>query len=228
MKRVITISLCCLSVLLFCLTGCSKEEEKSIHDKLDAELEYIEDLIFKIANKYAKNEYDEEDKINWQWIKDDVGKMNDAWGTLILDLTEVDIQNQDIMEFSKDLNDLIIAMHDENAQNMLNELSDMYKRIIIFKQAYSEDKNKIQKNKIKSGTLSVYTFIHKEDWTGAKTEIDGIIENYKSLMNDIHYTEENGYNLNKIYVLLEEYRISIQTQNYDLARMKYITTVENL
>ena len=155
MKRVITISLCCLSVLLFCLTGCSKEEEKSIHDKLDAELEYIEDLIFKIANKYAKNEYDEEDKINWQWIKDDVGKMNDAWGTLILDLTEVDIQNQDIMEFSKDLNDLIIAMHDENAQNMLNELSDMYKRIIIFKQAYSEDKNKIQKY--------IQLFLPKED-----------------------------------------------------------------
>lgn len=111
---------------------------------------------------------------------------------------------------------------------MLEELNELYKKVIVFRQAYSEDKNQIQKNKIKSGVLSIYSAGNKEDWTTAKTEIDSIIENYKGLMNDIRYAEENGYSLNKVYVLLEEYRISIQTQDYDLLRMKYITTVEEL
>ena len=47
-------------------------------------------------------------------------------------------------------------------------------------------------------------------------------------MSNPSYLEENSYNLNKIYVLLEEYKVSMQTQNYNLVRMKYIITVENL
>ena len=54
------------------------------------------------------------------------------------------------------------------------------------------------------------------------------VETYKDLMNDIQYAEENAYNLNNIYVLLEEFSNAIQTENYDLIRMKYIVTVENL
>ena len=59
-------------------------------------------------------------------------------------------------------------------------------------------------------------------------EINKTVEDYKNLMNDIGYAEENKYNLNKIYVLLEEYRNAIGGLNYDLVRMKYIVTVENL
>ena len=48
------------------------------------------------------------------------------------------------------------------------------------------------------------------------------------LMKDNNYARENKYNLNKIYVLLEEYKNSLETQNYDLIRMKYILVVEEL
>ncbi len=228
MKRVVIISLCFLSVLLFCLTGCAKQQEPTIDNKLDAELEYIEDLIFKVANQYAKGEFIEDDKINWEWIKPDITKINDSWGTLILDLTEVNVQNQDIMDFSKHLNGLLISISEEDEQVMLEELKELYKKVIVFRQAYSEDKNQIQKNKIKSGVLSVYSSANKDDWATVKTDIDAILESYKGLMNDIRYAEENGFNLNKVYVLLEEYKMSTQTQNYDLVRMKYIVTVENL
>ena len=228
MKRVILISFCFCSLLLFVLTGCGKQEPKNVNNKLNAELEYVEDLIFKIAIKHAKQEYLEDDKINWQWIKDDVGRINDTWPNLILDLTEVDVQNQDIIGFSNELNQLLISMANEDEQSMMRHLNEMYKKIIIFKQAYSENKNQIQKNKIKSGVLGVYNLATQNDWTTAKTEVDAVLENYKNLMNDIQYAEENSYNLNKIYVLLEEYKVSIQTQNYNLVRMKYITTVEEL
>lgn len=61
-----------------------------------------------------------------------------------------------------------------------------------------------------------------------KCGANNTVETYKGLMNDIHYAEENAYNLNKIYILLEEFNNAIQTENYDLIRMKYIVTVENL
>lgn len=228
MKKVVIISLCFCSILLFCLTGCGKQEEKDIKNKLDSELAYVEDLIFKIANKHAKGEYLEEDEIKWQWIKDDVNRINNSWASLVLDLTDVNARNQDIIEFGNNLNNLLMAVGEENDIVVIEKLSNLYEKIIIFREAYSENKNQIQKNKIKSSVLSIYSQVTKDEWTTAKTQINSIIENYKELMNDASYVEENRYDLNKVYVLLEEYKVSIQTQNYDLVRIKYINVVENL
>ena len=48
-----------LFFLLFTLSGCSnvQENETSIEEKIRQEIEYIEDAIFNITNKYAKGEY---------------------------------------------------------------------------------------------------------------------------------------------------------------------------
>ncbi len=156
-------------ILLFCLTGCGKQEEKNIHDKLDAELEYVDDLIFKIANKHAKGEYVEEEKFQWDYVKGDIQKINSLWNTLILDLTEINVSNEEIIGFSTDLNDLLISISKESEVTMLDKLSSLYARVISFKQAYSQNKNKIQKNKIKSETLAVYCAVNKDDYEAAKT-----------------------------------------------------------
>lgn len=168
MKRVVLISLCFGVILLFCLTGCGKQQEKGIENKLDAELEYVEDLIFKIANKHAKGEYLKDDEFQWDYVKGDIQKINDSWNTLILDLTEVNSSNQDIIGFSTDLNDLLISISKENEVTMLDKLNNMYAKIIIFKQAYSQDKNKIQKNKIKSEVLNVYCLVNQDNYENAK------------------------------------------------------------
>lgn len=226
--RKVTVVLCFCAILLFCLTGCGKQPEKNINSKLDSELEYIEDLIFKIANKHAKGEYLEEEKFQWNYVKGDIQSINNAWNTLILDLTEVKVSNEDIIGFSNDLNDLLISVSKESEVTMLEKLNDMYAKVIIFKQSYSDEKNKIQKNKIKNEVLSIYSLVNKDDYEAAKTRIATTIDTYKGMMNDISYAEENAYNLNKIYVLLEEFGNAIQTENYDLVRMKYIVTVENI
>lgn len=228
MKRTLIISVVVCIILLLTLTGCRTEESKTINDKLDLELNYVEDLIFKIANKHAKGEYLKDDKINWEDIKSDILKINDSWSTLVLDLTEVNVSNENIISFSNDLNYLMISVSDEDEITMLDKINKMYSELIIYKQSYSDYNNEIEKKKIKNGMLSVYVLVNKNDYEGAKKEIANLIEKYKFLMNDTNYAEENKYHLNKIYVLLEEYNNAIQTQNFDLIRMKYISAVEEI
>ena len=228
MKKVGLMSFVISLILLFVLTGCQKMESADIKTKLNAELEYVEDLIFKISNKYAKVEYFEEDKFKWEEVKDDIEKINSSWGTLVLDLTEVNVQNQDIIDFSNTLNNLLITVSNEDDVEMIDRLNQLYEKVIIFKEAYSENKNQIKKNKIKSEVLSIFDLANKDDYDSAKKKATEVVETYKGYMNDISYAEENAYNLNKIYILLEEYSNAVQTQNYDLIRMKYIVTVESL
>lgn len=228
MKKLVFKSVGVLSILLFCLTGCSSLEKPNINDKLDSELEYVEDLIFKIANKHAKGEYVEDEKINWDYIKGDIQKLNDSWNTLILDLTEVNTPNEDIIGYSTNLNQLLISVSKKDEAQMISRLDAMYEKIIKFNEASSESRNQIEKNKIKYEVLAIYNLAVNNDFEAAKVRVIGIIEKYMSLMNDENYAEENRYNLSKIYILLEEYKNAVESQNIDLVRMKYITTVETL
>lgn len=226
-KRFWNISVLCIIILL-CLAGCSKDEENKINYKLDSELEYMQDLIFKIASKSAKHEYMEEDEINWDYIKDDVVSINDSWSTLVLDLTDVNVSNEDIIGFSNDLNNTLIAVSNEDENVLLEKLANMSEKLIVFKEVYSNNRNSIEKSKIKTGILSVFSTANSGNYTIAKEEATKLIESYKLLMNDIDYATENAYDLNKVYILLEEFSTGIQTENFDLIRMKYIVAVENI
>ena len=128
MKRIVIKSICVCSILLFCLTGCRKQEEKNIQDKLRTELEYVEDLIFKIANKHAKGEYIEEDEFKWNYVKSDVQRMNETWGTLVLDLTQVNVPNEQILKFSNDLNELLISLISYHSYLVLMKILQLLKR----------------------------------------------------------------------------------------------------
>jgi len=209
------------------LTGCSKSEDYTVKNKLDSETKYVEDLIFKIVLKHAKGEYLEE-QINWDYIKGDIQKINSSWSIMLLDLTSVGEDNEKILAYSDDLNNLLLSMANEDEIVMLEKLNSMYEKIVSFRETYSEDKNLIEKNKIKSQVLKSYYLSNKEDYETAKSDLDGTIEKYKELMKDEDYKKENSYNMNKIYILLQEYKNSISIGNLDLIKMKFILTVEDL
>ena len=226
MKKKRFIVLCIICILL--LTGCAPKEKPKINDKLDAEILYIEDLIFKIANKYAKKEYIQDDKINFDYIKDDVNRINDLWGNLILDLTEVNVSNEEILDFSNKLNDLIISISKKDELKMIDYLSELNTQLIGFKASYTENKNNIKRMEIKNDILEIFNLVNKSEFNLANDKMDATIQVYKSLMNDDDYAKENFYNLKKIYILLEEYKTSLVTENFDLISIKYINTIENL
>lgn len=195
---------------------------------MNSELAYVEDLIFKIAIKHAKGEYEEDGEFKWEYVKGDVASLNDCWNNIVLDLTSVDVPNNDILEYSNKLNDLIIAVSEENQSKMLDDLNGMYLKIIAFEETYSDDKNAIKKDKVKSGILSTYDLVNQENFSEAKIQVISLVEKYKEYMDNDEYVKENAYNLNQVYVLLEEYSASIDSKNIDLIRMKYIVAVEAL
>ena len=69
-----------ISFLIFFLTGCSLQEEnpKTIQDKTNEEISYIEDEIFTIVNKYIKGEYnDDTGGIKWDDVNKDGNHVQD-------------------------------------------------------------------------------------------------------------------------------------------------------
>ncbi len=243
-----------LVIFIFSLTGCSLQnnvENKTIQDKTNEEISYLEDEILTIANRYAKGEYDitveeekndetenqvendeiEEDKpkeLNWDDISNTTTKINNSLDTIILDLTEVQISNEDLVNFRNHVNNLNIAVTNKDERMLLEEISILYSLLPTYEGKYLDDKNKISIMELKSLVFSSFIYSNLLDWDNAKNTVVSAENKYKEMMDDVDYMKEYSYNLNKIYILLEEFKTAIDSEQLELAKIKYIEFIENI
>ncbi len=229
-----------MSLVLLTCTGCSlkKTEENKSKDKTLAEVNYIEDSLIKIINKYAKGEYSKEETvqngtetvttIDWDSMLKDEKDLLESLDTVILDLSELDIKNEDVIKLSSEINNLIILTTEENISGVLYKIRDIYSLIPEYVKTFENDTDLINKKNIKRLVISCYSLVVDGKWEEAKTEALNLETKYKEMMNDLKYAENNSYNLNNIYVLVEEFKNSIGLENIELISLKYITLIEKI
>lgn len=214
-------------LVLLTLTGCSDtHEEKDINDKTKEEIAYLEKEIFMVVNKYVKDEYIKDNNLNWDSINDDVEEINGALDTIILDLSEVNISNDDLIKLRNEVDNLFIAVGKKDEYNFLNRCGYMYSLLPGYLDKCTDNKNIVNIMKLKSLVLTSFIQSQFNEWEQAKINISTAETHYKGMMDNIDYMKEYSYNLNKVYILLEEFKSSIDNEEADLAQVKYITFIE--
>ena len=205
-----------------------EKKDNQMNEKAISELEYIEEEIFNITNKYAKGEYIEDDKLNWSNILNDEKKINEVLDTIILDLSEMNISKENLVLLSSELNNLLMVTIAENEMELLPRIQAVYNLIPTYLNQFSDNKNDIKDKELKSIVLSSYAFANNEDWQSAKTTIQSAIDKYNEMMNDVDYMQDKSYNLNRVYVLLGEIKNSIDVENLELIKLKFVNFVEKI
>lgn len=216
-------------IALFLLTGCSMNNEndkKTIQDKVNEEISYLEAKTFTITNKYAKNEYEKDGKIEWNNISKEVKEINVSIDSIIQDLSELDISNEDILALRNEINSLIISAGNEDEYNLLQRISYLYSLLPNYLEKYSDNKNKVDVMKLKSLVLSSFVQANFLEWNTAKETIILAESKYNEMMNNVDYMREYSNNLNKIYVLLEELKNAIELEEVELVKVKFINFIE--
>lgn len=227
MKKIIN-KLLALLMIVMLLTGCSasKQKEMTIEERIKEEIEFIEDGVFNITNKYAKGEYIKDDNsLDWNAILDDEKNINNILETIILDLSELDIKNDEILKLSNTINNLLIVTAAEKESEMLTELNNLYALIPGYLEKVN-NKNEKQDKELKSMVLASYSLANSENWEEAKITIQSAIDKYNQMMNDVDYMQENSYKLNKTYILLGEVKNAIDTENINLVNLKFVNFIE--
>ena len=218
---------------IFILTGCSstseKNEETLMKEKTTTELQFIEDAVFNITNKYAKGEYLKDDELDWQSILDDEKKIDEVIETIILDLSEMNINQEDLILLSNELNNLLIVTLAEEESELLPKIQKVYDLVPKFLSAFSDEKNSIKEKELKSIVLSSFSFANEEEWEQAKNILQLAIEKYTNeMMNDVDYMQSRSYSLNKVYVLLGEIKNAIELENLSLVKLKFVNFIEKM
>lgn len=232
MQKNIKITGICIVIIisLFLFTGCNinSDEAKTIDEKINEEVGYIEDEILTLVNRYAKKEYITDNTINWEDIAKDCDKINGSIDTIVLDLSETKLSNDEIVTFSNEINNLNIAISNKDESAFIQSCNYLYSLIPGYFEKISDDKNKIDLMKLKSIVISSFVQSNSSDWEGAKTTIGLAETKYKEMMDNIDYMQEYSYNLNKVYILIQELKNAINLEEKDLTRIKYINFIEKI
>ena len=93
---------------------------------LDEIKDYIENKILTFYSMFAKKEYGEIDDLNWDLIEENVIDLNGTLDTVILDMSEIEISNEDIIAFKDGVNRLSIATSNKDINTVLEEYRLLY------------------------------------------------------------------------------------------------------
>ena len=258
MKKNIAIKIIVFIILLsniFILTGCSKNNEDNMNEKVDQHIDFLDRKIISMLNlinnisftdygvvteeitkdnqqteEKADSESDKasssdssdmgsqtsiEDKkptiktevkeanilnsqriTDWKTLKTSIENLSTSWTSIVLDLYKVNVNNNDIIDFEKTLDETIISIKDENKTKSLENLTILYSYLPRYLEAYS-DNEIISITKTKYNILEAYSIVEKNDWKLTKQKIIDAENNFMSIVNNTE-NKSNQLTINKI------------------------------
>lgn len=170
----------------------------------------------------------DESDIDWNTIKTEVEILDEAWGVILLDLASLNVNNDDVLNFSATLNDCILSIKDEDKEKSLSNLAKLYSFIPKYESAISASNDKRIIKQTKSHIVNAYSVVEKDDWNGAKNSLSQAEETFKSITNDIDYIKNNEFKVNKTYILLKELQNSLSYEDKKLFYIKYKNLIESV
>lgn len=165
--------------------------------------------------------------INWENLKLEIENLNNTWPSIIVDLYKANVDNKKLTEFSDLINTCIGNIKNENRTETLNSLAKLYEYIPVFLEKIASDNKQIELAKTKVEVIKAYVNIDFAKWEELKTSLDRAISNFEPIVNNTNEAEKE-YNIRKAYVLLQEFKNAVDTNDKDLLFMKYKNLMEEL
>ena len=208
-----------------------KKEDKSNEknsSKSNEDEENEENRDIKIFDLKRINILTESKDINWQKIKDVVENMYLSIPTITLDLYQTKLDKKDILEFNREYDNLTKFVQEENKEKTLDELVLLYSKMVkISENVFPKEFDKLILN-TKLNLFKGYSKLDSKNWEKILKDIDRSIEEFSKILTIKDIEKQKIYSINKIYIMLNELKSSINIENTEIFLIKYKNIVEEL
>lgn len=167
-------------------------------------------------------------EIDWADLKNTIELLYSTWTSILVDLHSAQIQNQDILDFSTLMDQTITVIKQENKEQTLVSLVQLYAYLPKYIEQYSKDSDKTNLAYTKYYILGSYALVEQDRWEDMKTAIGQAQTYYSNLMNKVNENRQNQTQYSKIYVLLNEMNGAINLKDKDVYYIKYKCLMENI
>ena len=123
---------------------------------------------------------------------------------------------------------MIINVQKEDKIQTARGLGDLYSKIPYFLNQYSEDKLKIDVEKIKYKVIQGYILLEEEDWIEVKKNIEEAQVYIEDLKDVSEQENRYKYNVKKLEVLLKELEGTVDLKTKDVFYIRYVNIMQEL
>ena len=166
--------------------------------------------------------------IDWNSCKNESELMYTSISTITLDLYRLHVSQEDILNFNKELDNLTVSLEEENKQLVLDNLVKIYEYIPKFAQAVVDDPLYKTVVETKLNVFKGYAKLDSGDWAGMNTNLVDAINLYATLLTNTQIDTSKQTSINKGYVMLNELKNAVDTQNRSVFLIKYKNLLEEI
>ena len=172
----------------------SKEESNTISENsIDSSVVEFQNIIT-----------EDKDKVDWQNIRGRVENMYTSWTTILIDLTTLNVNRDNLLKYNQIMDTMIGNLEAEKKEECLKNGADLYSLLVTYIQDVSGDSNLISLYKVKSNILYAYYRVDAKDWDSVNNYIQTAISEFGNIMNNQVNNINDIDSINKAYVLINE------------------------
>ena len=172
----------------------SKEESNTISENsIDSSVVEIQNIIT-----------EDKDKVDWQNIRGRVENMYTSWTTILIDLTTLNVNRDNLLKYNQIMDTMIGNLEAEKKEECLKNGADLYSLLVTYIQDVFGDSNLISLYKVKSNILYAYSRVDAKDWDSVNNYIQTAISEFGNIMNNQVNNINDIDSINKAYVLINE------------------------
>ena len=166
--------------------------------------------------------------INWDYVKGEIENLYTSIATITLDLYQIGANQDNILAFNQQIDNLSVAVKDENKEMTLSELSDLYTNLSNITQSLEGNETYKIVVRIKENIFKAYSKLDAGKWDEITNDINNTISTYSELLTDTSNGIDNQYEVNKGYILINEMQNAVKLQDVSVFLIKYKNLLEEL
>ncbi|MEE0865844.1 MAG: hypothetical protein U0L98_03485 [Clostridia bacterium] len=168
------------------------------------------------------------EEINWNDIKNKIEIVYSSIPIITLDLYKYNINQEDILKFNKEFDNLTVTLKQNNKQDSLILLSKLYDYMSKFSQSiYDDDLRKIL-IETKSNILKAYSKLDTDNWNDISNDIKQASNSYSKLLTNPNIDQSKQYDISKMYVMINELQNAVQVKDKQIFLIKYKNIIEEM
>ena len=191
------------------------------NEKIYYQIKYLDSQIIYMSNSFNNI-------IDWNKLQNNLEQLYNYWNSSILDFNNLDIEKTNLTDFGKTLDNLSIAIKNQNREESLKNLLKLYEKLIIYNKSLNYDENYTNILYAKYNLLISYSIVENGNWTLTYESILKCDTYLSNLVNSMNINQYEQYNINQAYIAIKELENLINIKDIDLYYMKYNIAMEKL
>ena len=168
--------------------------------------------------------------INWDIVKSEVENLYTSIPTMTMDLYQLNINKDEILNFNKEIDNLVTVVNEENKESTLQTLSVIYDYLPKFLES-AKGEDVIYKKVVvtKANIFKGYSKLDSGKWDEISQDIQNGINTFTELLSNPDVINSNNqYSVNKIYIMLNELQNAVNMQDVSVFLIKYKNLIEEI